>query len=390
MRIGVFTDHFYPELGGIQDSVAELARELGRRGHEVDVWAPRASRADFALAGLPLGESDLGPRVRVRRVPAVGFPSSSLQSRLASPFFRLHAAAYDVVHVHSFLGIGRRGLNAAKRLGVPVVGTNHWAVVEFADYVPKSLCGLFRAGSLAYVSSFYGRCDHVTAPSRLVLDEMAARGLSAPRSTVSNPIDTDVFRPPRAGERESARRNLGLSGRVVACIGRIAPEKRTDVVLRAFARLAIGLPDAQLAFAGHGSFEPRMRALTRELGVADKVRFLGTLTKPLLASFLRAADLYAIASVSETQSMSLLQSFASGLPAVGVRWRAIPDYLDDDKGRLFERDDERAMAARMAELLGAGPLRRRLGAQARTFAERFSVSAVADSWEAIYRGVRRR
>ncbi|MDE2489708.1 MAG: glycosyltransferase [Elusimicrobia bacterium] len=390
MKIGVFTDHFYPELGGIQDSVAELARELGRRGHKVDVWAPRACRADFALAGLPLGEPDLGPRVRVRRVPAVGIPSSTLQSRLASPFFRVDSADYDVVHVHSFLGVGWRGLRAARRRGMPTVGTNHWAVVEFADYVPRPLCGLFRRGSLGYVSGFYGRCDHVTAPSRLVLDEMEARGLRAPCSTVSNPIDTDVFRPPRGSERAAARRNLGLSGRVIACVGRIAPEKRPDVVLRAFARLRGEIPDATLAFAGHGSFEPRMRALAAELGVAKRVRFLGTLTKPLVASLLRAADLYAIASVSETQSMSLLQAFASGLPAVGVRWRAIPEYLDDDKGRLFERDDERAMAARLAELLGAEPLRRRLGAHARTFAERFSVSAVADAWEAIYRGLRRR
>ena len=164
MIIGIFTDHFYPELGGIQDSVAELARELGRRGHEVDIWAPRASRANFTFVGLPPQEIDLGARVRIHRVPSVGFPSSSLQSRLASPFFRLGKKRYDVVHVHSFLGIGYRGLRVAKRTGAPLVGTNHWAIVEFADYVPWLLEGLFRAASIRYVTWFY---NHVWTARRV-------------------------------------------------------------------------------------------------------------------------------------------------------------------------------------------------------------------------------
>lgn len=384
MIIGIFTDHFYPELGGIQDSIAELARELGRRGHEVDIWAPRASRANFSFVGLPPQEIDLGARVRIHRVPSVGIPSSSLQSRLASPFFRLRKKRYDVVHVHSFLGIGYRGLRVAKRAGVPLVGTNHWAIVEFADYVPWFFAGLFRAASIRYVTWFYNQCALTTAPSRIVLAEKQAHGFRAPCRVVSNPIDTAAFKPPRPEVRQALRAHSGFAGPVIACVGRIAPEKKTDIVLKAFAELCQQVPDALLVFGGHGSFEEEMKALARRLGVQTRVRFLGTLTKRGVAELYQAADLYAIASVSETQSMSLIQAFAAGLPAVGVRWRAIPEYLNDERGLLFERDDYREMAAHLAMLSKDALLRARLGARATAFAQQFSTSAIGDQWEHLY------
>ena len=81
MRIAFFTDSFYPELGGIQDSILLTARALGERGHTVVLYAPSASPRDFRLAGLPVKEVDLGERVQVRRLFSVPVPSSTGQSR---------------------------------------------------------------------------------------------------------------------------------------------------------------------------------------------------------------------------------------------------------------------------------------------------------------------
>lgn len=390
MNIGIFTDHFYPELGGIQDSIAELSRELGKRGHAVDIWAPRAGRANFTFVGLPLKEIELGPNVRVYRVPALGFPSSSLQSRLASPFFSIGNKKYDVIHTHSFLGIGYRGLRTARRTHTPLVGTNHWAIAEFADYVHWLFEGLFRSVSVRWVTRYYNQCDFVTAPSRFVLKEKEASGFTAPCAAVSNPIDTHTFRIAREGERESARKKFDLAGKVIACVGRIAPEKKNDIVIRAFAELLKKVSDAMLAFGGHGSFEGEMKTLARELGVGDRVRFLGTLTKKEVAELYHASDVYAIASVSETQSMSLLQAFAAGLPAVGVRWRAIPEYLNEERGFLFERDNYRHMAEQLGSLLTDDALRKKCGDTASEFAKRFSIEAVADEWEKIYKEISNR
>jgi glycosyltransferase involved in cell wall biosynthesis len=170
-------------------------------------------------------------------------------------------------------------------------------------------------------------------------------------------------------------------------VGRIAPEKKNDIVLRAFAELLKKVPDASLAFGGHGSFEGEMKKLAQELGVEDRVHFLGTLTKKEVAELYYASDVYAIASLSETQSMSLIQAFATGLPAVGVRWRAIPEYLSPERGFLFERNNIQEMAQHMEIVLTDESLRHKLGRNAASFAQRFSVEKVADEWEEIYQGV---
>ena len=127
MRIALFTDHFYPELGGIQDSIITSARELGARGHAVAIFAPAAAPRNYADAGRAAAEPDMGAMVRVHRLFALPVPSSTGRSRLAVPtghgWRQLAAFRPDIIHSHSFLGIGREAQLAARRLGVKIVGT---------------------------------------------------------------------------------------------------------------------------------------------------------------------------------------------------------------------------------------------------------------------------
>jgi len=387
MKIAIFTDYFYPELGGMQDSVAELSRELGARGHTVHIWAPKASKKDFRISGLQPVELDLGKNVHVHRVPSIHCPSSSLQSRIAMPYVlpaREVLRTCDVLHTHSFIGIGLSAIRAASRYHIPLVGTNHWVISEFAEYAPAFLEGTFRRGSVKLVTWYYNHCAYVTAPSQTVLDEKITVGMRQRSAVVSNPIDVKIFRPAHGDERATARKKFGFDGLVIACVGRLAPEKKNDIAVRAFARTARRFPDAILAFGGHGSFEKDLRALAEKEGVASRVRFLGTLTKEGVAELYRASDVYAITSTSESQSMSLIQAFATGLPAVGVSWRAIPEYLNADRGFLSDRDDVEAFSRHLETLLGDEELRKRLGQNALAFAQNLSVKAVVDTWERIY------
>src|SRR5271168_3550691 len=140
MRIAMFTDNYYPELGGIQDSILASARELGARGNAVAIFAPTASPRDFACANLPVAEQQVGPDVEIHRMFSLPMPGSTGQSRLVVPTARrwrtLAGFRPDVIHSHTFLGAGLEALAASRRLGIPLVGTNHWAVGGFAIYAP--------------------------------------------------------------------------------------------------------------------------------------------------------------------------------------------------------------------------------------------------------------
>ena len=387
MRIAFFTDSFYPELGGIQDSILLTARALGERGHSIVLYAPSASPRDYRLAGLPAREIDLGASVEIRRLFALPVPSSTRQSRLLLPTGRrwrgLADWRPDVLHTHTFLGAGWEALVAARRLGVPLVGTNHWAIGEFGMYAPVG-ARQFARYSVKAATAYYNRCAFVTGPSHSVVDEMRACGLRKPARVVSNPIDTMLFRPGDAGERRMLKHRLGFSDATILYAGRLAVEKNIDVLVRALACVAKEMPDAMLALAGHGTDRPRLERLAAELGVGRRVRFLGTLDKPALAEAYRAADVFAIASTSETQSMVLLQAMSSGLPAVGARWRALPEYIGDDAGLLAEPGDAAQFAAHLLSLLRAPSMRARMGERAAAIARRFGLAETVSAWEQIY------
>lgn len=387
MRIAVFTDSFYPELGGIQDSVISACRELGNRGHQVIIFAPRATRHDFKLAGVPQREVNAGENVEVRRLLSLPVPSSTGQSRLVVPTGRrwrqLMPFAPDIIHTHTFFGAGLEALSAARRLDVPLMGTNHWAIGEFSGYTPFS-ADFFRQVSLRAVTRYYNHCDWVTGPSRSVIDEMCAFGLRRPHSVISNPIDTSVFRPAPAEKRNDLKRAYGFSGSTIVYAGRLANEKKIDVLIRALPLIAKNVPDAMLALAGHGSARHRLEQLARSLGVGPRVRFLGTLTKGALADVFHAADVFAIASTSETQSMVLIQAMSAGLPVVGARWRALPEFIDAGSGMLAAPDGHGDFAHVLSQLLLSPSLRHQMGAHAYEKARSFSVNTVTSRWEALY------
>jgi glycosyltransferase involved in cell wall biosynthesis len=385
MRIAICTDNFYPELGGIQDSIATIARELGARGHAVAIFAPKPAPRDYARANLSAGELNLGGNVEIHRQFSIAVPGSTGQSRLAVPVMphasRVASFRPDLVHTHTFLGEGIAASAAARRLDVPLIGTNHWAVGGFAIYAPEVARGACAHICWRAVARFYDRCQWVSAPSQSTLAELRAHGLGRPAGVISNPIDNALFRPAIPGERESLRRRWGLRGPTVLFAGRLAREKRVDVLIRALPALRQTVPDAILVLAGHGTAEAELRVLARALAVSDAVRFTGTLTQPVLAELCRASDVFAIASTSESQSMMLLQAMSSGLPAVAARHGPLPEYLSGGGGLLAQPDDAADFAAKLAVLL-RDPAR--AAQQAHRSAAPFAAASIADAWQDVY------
>src|SRR3989344_1557289 len=387
MRIAIFSDSFYPELGGIQDSIALAAHTLGARGHKVQFHVPQASARDFSIAGIPEREIDLGPDVAIFRYPSFHIPSPTKQSRFVPPTFRrwraLREFAPDVIHTHTFFGLGWEAVRAARKLDVPLVGTNHSAVAAFADYFPfakQRLAGLtFRA-----VVGYYNNCDFVSGPSRSVIQDMQDLGLHAPADVVSNPINTEAFHPVTPEEKEALKKKLSFAAATIMYAGRFGIEKNIDVLIRAMAQVRSSLPGAILVLAGHGSDEPRLRNLIRELDLGASVRFSGTLPHARLAETYQASDVFAIASTSETQSMVLLQAMNCGLPAIGADSLSLKEYIPEGAGLRATPGSADDFAAKIVRVLQDPQRYRQMSASALSFAQQFSPDAVVSRWVEIY------
>jgi glycosyltransferase involved in cell wall biosynthesis len=393
----IVTDQFEPMVGGVPTVTAELARGLGERGHAVAVIAPSTSRHGTSRHSITADRSRPGGPVAVDYRGSLPWPWYEGQ-RLgllppAAAGQAIAAFAPDVLHLHSPLTLGLAARGAARRRAVPVIYTNHYLPLNVWPALAHPPAGAGRRlGTRARESAFYGfvtgfanRCDHVTAPTATALRLLRAHGLRVPSQAVSNGVDLDRFSPGAGDEALRSRYALPAGRPLIVSVGRLSKEKRVDVLIAAVSRLEEG---PVLALAGTGPDAARLRSLARHHGVADRVRFLGFVPDDDLPGLYRLADVFAIASQAELQSLATMAAMASGLPVVAVDAGALAELVHPGENGFLARPGRAGEVADCLGLLCRDPgLRARMArASARIVGEHDRYRLLA-RWESIYRAL---
>jgi glycosyltransferase involved in cell wall biosynthesis len=387
MRIAIFSDNFYPELSGITDSILMTGRNLAKRGHQIDFYAPAYSKQNYELINSKVKDEDLGKNINVHRFFSFPFPTPTRQGRLVWPTFwrwtEMKKNMPDIIHTHLFFGCGLEALSAAKHLNRPLVGTSHTPINEFVrfNFFGKNLLEYIGP---RFVSWYYNKCNFVSAPSAGIIDDMKKNGFKKPFEVISNPIDTKNYIPVSEDEKLKCKKELGLSENTILCSGRLAPEKNIDVIIKAAELVKKIFPDVSLAITGHGSAKNDLKPLVKEMNLENNIKFFGTVDEPTLIKIYQAADIYAIASTAETQSISLIKAMAAGLPSIGVRARALPEYINKSNGFVVAAGDFQSMSDKIIYLLKNREIRATLGAGGNRLAREFSEEKIADKWEKVY------
>lgn len=218
------------------------------------------------------------------------------------------------------------------------------------------------------------------AVSRAVADELVER-FRWPEEKVSvvyNAVELERFgAPPSPG----LRAELGAEGRpLLLTLARLEAQKGLRVLLRAAAKSG----DAAFAIAGEGPQRAELEALAAELGIADRVRFLGHRTD--VPALLASCDVFVLPSLYEGSSLAVLEAMAARRPVLSSAIGGTDELIDDGvDGLLVPPGDAEALAAAMRRLLDDPELRGQLAAQARAkVEERFSPTAMANGVEATY------
>lgn len=382
MRIAMFSDNFYPELSGISDSIMTTGRELARRGHEVAYYAPRYSRDAFKTMHLPDVDT-IGPGTSIHRLPSFRFTAGTGHTQAAIPVLTslpsLRRFDPDVIHFHHIFGAGMEAVFASRILHKPLVETNHTPILEFFQYSPIKT-DWFRQFLVHYDAWFYNRADFVSSPTRLIFDNMKYTDPATPHRAVSNPIDADAFRP-AAG---MAKKEHPFT---VLYAGRIAEEKKIDVVMRAVARARKEIPDIRMIIVGRGAYEKQLHELAASLGISSVVEFAGFVPSEHLPSYYAESDVFAIMSTAETQSIVAMQAFACGIPVIAADAWGFKEYIVPKAGFLIKPGDVDAVAEKLLYLYEHPAVRSAMGMEGRTHVEQFSITNIATSWEQIYRDV---
>jgi glycosyltransferase involved in cell wall biosynthesis len=278
----------------------------------------------------------------------------------------------DVVHTHGLRADTVHG-PVARALGIATVSTVH---------------GITSAGWKSWLYHqlewrSLRRADAVVAVSRQLVDVLAKLGIRPERIAE---IRNGYAAPSTVLSRAEARERLGIDsdGFTIGWVGRLRHEKGADVLIDAVGALR-DLP-VSVSIVGAGEDEQRLRRRARERGVADRMRWHGTVAEA--GTLMRAFDVFALSSRSEGTPIALLEAVAAGVPVVASSVGGVPDVVSNFHARLVPPQDPAALAWALRNVYDdRAAAAARAGAAAQRLSQAFGPQPWLAQYETLYREV---
>lgn len=352
---------------------------IGGAGRVLLNYMSRADRANFDVSvALPRGSllkqplEELGTTV----YEVEGLTDRSYHKDDVKELERLITQVQpDIVHTHGALS----GRIAGRRRGKVVIYTRHSAfpVPAKLKYPPGRWVNKF-------LNEYYS--DHIIAVSPAAAENLTDAGISKKRITVMMNGVTPVQRK-TPEETAALRTQWGVrEGEfVLGILARIEPYKGHLHILEAMKQLTDEGRNLRLMVAGTGTYEGELRQQAQDMGIADRVSFMGFQSD--VSGVLSMLDLQLNASYgTETSSLSILEGLSMGLPAVVSTYGGNPWLIDDGQdGLLFENRNSEHLARCIAQLMDQPDTLATMGQRAvEIFHQRFTAEIFAQNIENVY------
>lgn len=376
MRIAVFTNTYRPLLNGVANVIEAYRRQLTAYGHDVYIFAPAPgdpeTDADRNVFRYP---SVVAP---VRAEYYVALPAGAGVRRTLSE------VDFSVVHTHHPMWVGVWGQRFAQRAGLPLVNTAHTEYQIYARLFPLISGSVARLVS-RQVRRYCNRCALVTTPVESMRAKLRQTGVSVPIELLPNPADLSVL---EHHDGASLRAEMGAKPEdvVIGFVGRLSAEKNLPMVLEAAAMVLGRIPNCRLLVVGDGPEGRDLRERARGLGILDRTHFAGRRPHEQIADCHDAIDVFATASMSETQPLAYTEAMAVGTPVVAVRAPGAEDMIQDrHNGLLTDPAGGAPALAQAIEWLARDPRKRaELGRNAQAWVQRYDVRSATRRLVTLY------
>jgi glycosyltransferase involved in cell wall biosynthesis len=349
MRILIVTQT-YAYGNGQASFTIHLAESLAGQGHQVMVITPSERMKSYSI---------LQNNVRVEKVAAL-YMSILHPTIYVTPFpaYRvkqlLREFQPDVVHIQDHYFVCNAAVNEARRLQIPLLGTNHFLPENLLPFLRKfpTLQSLFAIPLWKMMLSVFNKLDVAITPSRTATRILQDQQIRIPVRTISNGVDTNRFHPGLKTDHLGIRRKYHLAPdqTLFLYVGRLDGEKRLDTLLEAVSLLQ--RDDFQMAIVGRGLYRPALEKQAQELGLAGRVAFIGFVEAGDLPALYNSADIFIMPSPEELQSIATLEAMACGKPILAANGRALPELVEPGvNGYLFQPVQPEDIARRMNQLM---------------------------------------
>ena len=349
MRIGLFTDTYFPQVSGVATSIRTLKTELEKLGHTVFI---------FTTTDKDVNRYEDWQIIRIPSVPFFAFKDRRIAYRGFSTALEI-ARQYqlDIIHTQTEFSLGLLGVWIAKELRIPVVHTYHTQYEDYVRYIAKGM--VIRPSMVKYiVRGFMSDLDGVICPSEIVYDLLMKYKVKVEKRVIPTGIELAKFERPEITSENMAdlREKLGISNQetMLLSLSRVSYEKNIQAALAALPTVLEENPDVKLVVAGDGPYLSDLKAQAKRLGITDAVVFTGMIAPSETALYYKAADFFISASTSETQGLTYLESLASGTPIIAHGNPYLDNVINDKMfGTLYY--EERDLAGAILEAVIATP-----------------------------------
>lgn len=374
MKIGFFTNTYYPNTYGSTVSIEYFRNGLERLGHKVFIFT-----SDFRHYE--------DRNERIFRYPSVIW-KYKIEYPLAFSFYPpikkiVDDLDLDIVHSHQPFSIGKDGMRQARRKNIPIVFTHHCRYEDYTHYVPLISQAILKWHVKKRATVFANNCDRAIAPTEQIKQTIIKRGVKTPISVLPTGIDWEKF---QKGDGLAIRKKFGIKNdeTCLLWVGRMQVEKNLDFLFEAIKELIKNNEKIKMIFIGSGPEEKKLKKKAIKEGIENNIFFAGLVNQDRIQEYYRAGDIFAQPSLTETQGMSTIEAMASGLAVVAIKATGAVDLIKDGKTGILVNNSRQKFASALRALAANQAERRRLGENARLEAKKYGYLEKSKQLEGIY------
>ena len=370
LRIAVVTETWPPEVNGVAMTLAKLVQGLSHRNHDVQLIRPRQTKTDSPMSDSSLEE------VLMRGMPIPRYPELKLGLPSKKTLVKTWTLRRpDVVHIATEGPLGWSALQAAKVLKLPVTSDFR---TNFQSYSKHYGVGWLRKPIVAYLRKFHNATACTMVPTRELMRTLSENGF-ANLKVVSRGVDTKLF---NISKRDtSLRRSWGATDntKVLISVGRMAPEKNLDQVLKTYDALKSAGQAFKLVMVGDGPLKEQFQKRYPE------IIFPGMLSQTNLAAYYASSDLFIFPSQTETFGNVTLEALASGIPVLAFDCAAARDWVQTGvNGWLIAENNPEGFAAQAVTVFNSKDLLEQITQSTRQQVVHLDWDQIAEQVESVF------
>ena len=343
MNIVIFTDTYYPDTNGIAVTCKTLVEVLKEHGHEVlvvtSIFDNKVPSNESYIHYLSFSSK------KKKNV------SATIVKYKSTIFKKIKAFKPDIVHNQTNDQIGQLGRYTASKLNVPFVFTYNSHFEEYAPYVlPTFFNRISRARGRKYLQNMMNISTEFIAPSLKIKNYLRKKGVDKYINVITTGLDPKKFECDEATKKDKKyllkKYNINENDKVLVYVGSLSEEKNLDLLINSFKAYldSEGALSCKLLIVGEGYKYDSLNALSKQLGIDDKVILVGKVNHDKIKSYFDLADVFVTASTSETQNMSAMEAMASKCLVLLKEDDALIGLIDKDKNGFVFNDDTQFVA----------------------------------------------